>query len=159
MRLKQEELVEMSLRRDLLEKRVETLSKEREVEGGRMGRKVEDLQALLHRKEREFREGLDQFQKDIDALEKEKAELKERMKALIRKSGGEGGESRDFGDGEGGEDTRRTLKTETNRYSFLGCLRWQCCRMGIVSDRKQRGPRFECITNAYGFRARAKETQ
>ncbi|CAG0887486.1 unnamed protein product [Cyprideis torosa] len=74
MKLKQEELGEMTLRRDMLEKKLDTLAKEKDLEVERIQRKTEDLQTLLHRKEKEFRESLDQFQRDIDTLEGERAD-------------------------------------------------------------------------------------
>jgi len=43
-------------------------------------RKLDDAQQLLKRKEKEFEETMDHLQADIDSLESERGELKEKLK-------------------------------------------------------------------------------
>merc|ERR1719228_2939831 len=52
----------------------------------KLQRKLDDAHNLLHRKEREFEETLDHLQNDIDSLESERGELKDRMKMMSKKA-------------------------------------------------------------------------
>lgn len=49
-------------------------------------RKYDDCQMLLKRKEKEFEETMDHLQADIDSLESERGELKEKMKTISKKA-------------------------------------------------------------------------
>lgn len=51
-----------------------------------MQRKLEDTQLLLKRKEKEFHETVEHLQSDMDTLEKEKAELKEKLMHSSKKT-------------------------------------------------------------------------
>lgn len=49
-------------------------------------RKLDDAQQLLKRKEKEFEETMDHLQADIDSLESERGELKEKLKNYSKKA-------------------------------------------------------------------------
>lgn len=49
-------------------------------------RKLEESHQQLKRKEKEFEETMDHLQKDIDSLEMEKGELKDKLKTLPKKA-------------------------------------------------------------------------
>jgi dynactin 1 len=49
-------------------------------------RKFDDCQMILKRKEKEFEETMDHLQADIDSLESERGELKEKMKNISKKA-------------------------------------------------------------------------
>lgn len=49
-------------------------------------RKLDDAQQLLKRKEKEFEETMDHLQADIDSLETERGELKEKLKNYSKKA-------------------------------------------------------------------------
>ena len=51
----------------------------------KLQRKLDDTQALLKRKEKEFEETMDQLQTDIDSLENERGELKNKLKETTKK--------------------------------------------------------------------------
>ena len=86
MKVKQEELSEMQIRKDLLEKKLSDSSKDSELMIEKLNRKLEDAQILLKRKEKEFEETMDHLQADIESLENEKGELKDKMKAMSKKA-------------------------------------------------------------------------
>ena len=46
---------------------------------------MEDMQHLMKKKEKEFEDTLDHLQADIDSLESEKGELKDKLKAISKK--------------------------------------------------------------------------
>ena len=86
LKVKQEELSEMQIRKDLLEKKLSDSSKDSEMMIEKLNRKLEDAQILLKRKEKEFEETMDHLQADIESLENERGEMKERMKAMSKKA-------------------------------------------------------------------------
>ena len=86
LKVKQEELSEMQIRKDLLEKKLSDSSKDSELMVEKLQRKLDDAHNLLHRKEKEFEETMDHLQADIDCLESEKGELKDRMKMMSKKA-------------------------------------------------------------------------
>ena len=47
---------------------------------------MDDAQQLLKRKEKEFEETMDHLQADIDSLESERGELKEKLKNISKKT-------------------------------------------------------------------------
>lgn len=49
-------------------------------------RKLDESQQQLKKKEKEFEETMDHLQKDIDSLEMEKGELKDKLKSLPKKA-------------------------------------------------------------------------
>jgi len=79
LRAKQEELSEMNIRKEMTEKKLSNHIRDHEVALEKLTRKLEDNQLLLKRKEKEFNETLEHLQSDMETLEKEKAELKERL--------------------------------------------------------------------------------
>ena len=86
LKTKQEELSEMQIRKDLLEKKLSDSSKDSEMMIEKLNRKLEDAQILLKRKEKEFEETMDHLQADIESLENERGEMKEKMKAMSKKA-------------------------------------------------------------------------
>ena len=86
LKIKQEELSEMQIRKDLLEKKLSDSSKDSEMMIEKLNRKLEDTQILLKRKEKEFEETMDHLQADIESLENERGELKDKMKAMSKKA-------------------------------------------------------------------------
>ncbi|EFN72194.1 Dynactin subunit 1 [Camponotus floridanus] len=86
LREKQEELSEMTLRKELAEKRFATQQHEHEMNVEKLKRKLEEAQNQLKRKEKEFEETMDHLQTDIDSLETEKGQLKEKLKSIGKKT-------------------------------------------------------------------------
>ena len=86
LREKQEELSEMMLRRDLAEKRLTHQQREHEMDIEKLKRKLEEAQNQLKRKEKEFEETMDHLQTDIDSLESERGQLKEKLKTFGKKT-------------------------------------------------------------------------
>ncbi|XP_063233174.1 dynactin subunit 1 isoform X2 [Bacillus rossius redtenbacheri] len=83
---KQEELSEMTIRKELAEKKLGSLNKDNELTIEKLQRKLDDAQQLLRRKEKEFEETMDHLQADIDSLESERGELKEKLKGYSKKA-------------------------------------------------------------------------
>ncbi|XP_033220366.1 dynactin subunit 1 isoform X2 [Belonocnema kinseyi] len=86
LREKQEEISEMTLRKELAEKRLATQQHEHELNLEKLKRKLEEAQNQLKRKEKEFEETMDHLQTDIDSLESEKGQLKEKLKSYGKKA-------------------------------------------------------------------------
>ncbi|XP_044001039.1 dynactin subunit 1 isoform X2 [Aphidius gifuensis] len=86
LREKQEELSEMSLRKELAEKKLATQQHENEMNIEKLKRKLEEAQNQLKRKEKEFEETMDHLQTDIDSLESERGQLKEKLKSYGKKT-------------------------------------------------------------------------
>ncbi|XP_071169051.1 dynactin subunit 1-like isoform X2 [Mytilus edulis] len=84
--MKQEELSSQQVRLGLLEKKVENATRDSDDRTDQMQRKMDDQLAQFKKKEKQYEETLDSLQADIDALEQEKYELKERLKVLSKKS-------------------------------------------------------------------------
>ena len=82
---KSEELSEMQVRKDKAEKRLTDATRDAEMVREKLQRKLDDTQALLKRKEKEFEETMDQLQTDIDSLENERGELKNKLKETTKK--------------------------------------------------------------------------
>ncbi|KAJ8686968.1 hypothetical protein QAD02_022762 [Eretmocerus hayati] len=87
LREKQEELSEMILRKDLAEKRLATQQHEHELATEKLKRNLEEVQTQLKKKEKEFEETMDHLQTDIDSLESEKGQLKEKLKSIGKRGG------------------------------------------------------------------------
>ncbi|XP_048827520.1 dynactin subunit 1-like isoform X2 [Brienomyrus brachyistius] len=79
LKIKGEELSEASVRLSLLEKKLDSSSKDADERVEKIQTKLEDAQSVLKKKEKEFEETMDALQADIDQLEAEKAELKQRI--------------------------------------------------------------------------------
>ncbi|XP_039641152.1 dynactin subunit 1 isoform X5 [Perca fluviatilis] len=79
LKIKGEELSEASVRLSLLEKKLDSSSKDADERVEKIQTRLDDAQTLLKKKEKEFEETMDALQADIDQLESEKAELKQRI--------------------------------------------------------------------------------
>ncbi|XP_070612894.1 dynactin subunit 1 isoform X2 [Erythrolamprus reginae] len=79
LKIKGEELSEAHVRLSLLEKKLDSASKDADERVEKIQSKLSDTQALLKKKEKEFEETMDALQADIDQLESEKLELKQRL--------------------------------------------------------------------------------
>ncbi|BES89489.1 dynactin [Nesidiocoris tenuis] len=82
LRAKQEELAEMVLRKDIAEKKMKDL----ELTVETLKRKLEEAYNQAKRKEKEHEAAMDHLQRDIDSLELEKGELKDRLKNPHKKT-------------------------------------------------------------------------
>ncbi|KAJ0055838.1 hypothetical protein NL108_013808, partial [Boleophthalmus pectinirostris] len=74
-----EELSEANVRLSLLEKKLDTSTKDADERVEKIQTKLDENIALLKKKEKEFEETMDALQADIDQLEAEKTELKQRL--------------------------------------------------------------------------------
>lgn len=83
---KQEQLSEMTIRKELAEKKLGNVNKDYELTIEKLQRKLEEAQNNFRKKEKEFEETLDHLQTDIDSLENEKGEMKEKLKLLSKKA-------------------------------------------------------------------------
>ncbi|XP_073692619.1 dynactin subunit 1a isoform X2 [Garra rufa] len=79
LKIKGEELSEANVRLSLLEKKLDTSTKDADERVEKIQTKLDDALSLLKKKEKEFEETMDALQADIDQLESEKAELKQRI--------------------------------------------------------------------------------
>ena len=77
---KQEQLSEMTIRKELAEKKLGNVNKDYELTIEKLQRKYEEVQNTLKKKEKEFEDTLDHLQTDIDSLEVEKVKMKETLK-------------------------------------------------------------------------------
>ncbi|CAH8586395.1 unnamed protein product [Schistosoma curassoni] len=81
-----DELSEMSVRVSLAEKKLETAGKSNEEKISRLEQRLEQSEAQQKRNEKEYEQTLDALQADIESLEQEKADLKEKLKTLSKKA-------------------------------------------------------------------------
>ncbi|XP_041635097.1 dynactin subunit 1-like isoform X2 [Cheilinus undulatus] len=79
LKIKGEELSEANVRLSLLEKKLDTSTRDADERVEKIQTKLDENLALLKKKEKEFEETMDALQADIDQLEAEKAELKQRI--------------------------------------------------------------------------------
>uniref|UniRef100_A0AAR2LSC3 Dynactin subunit 1 n=1 Tax=Pygocentrus nattereri TaxID=42514 RepID=A0AAR2LSC3_PYGNA len=79
LKIKGEELSEANVRLSLLEKKLDTSTKDADERVEKIQTKLDEVLTLLKKKEKEFEETMDALQADIDQLEAEKAELKQRL--------------------------------------------------------------------------------
>lgn len=79
LKIKGEELSEANVRLSLLEKKLDSASRDADDRVEKIQTKLEETQALLKKKEKEFEETMDALQADIDQLEAEKSELRQRL--------------------------------------------------------------------------------
>ncbi|XP_074641662.1 dynactin subunit 1-like isoform X2 [Tubulanus polymorphus] len=86
LKMKQEELSEMQVRLGLTEKKLENSTRDADERVDKVQRRLDEALQQLKKKEKEFEETMDALQADIDALEHEKSELKDRLKTLSKKS-------------------------------------------------------------------------
>ncbi|XP_063165754.1 dynactin subunit 1 isoform X2 [Candoia aspera] len=86
LKIKGEELSEANVRLSLLEKKLDSASKDADDRVEKIQTKLNDTQALLKKKEKEFEETMDALQADIDQLESEKLELKQRLSSQSKRT-------------------------------------------------------------------------
>uniref|UniRef100_A0A3Q3JZH1 Dynactin subunit 1 n=1 Tax=Monopterus albus TaxID=43700 RepID=A0A3Q3JZH1_MONAL len=79
LKIKGEELSEANVRLSLLEKKLDTFTKDADERVEKIQTKLDENLTLLKKKEKEFEETMDALQADIDQLEAEKTELKQRI--------------------------------------------------------------------------------
>ncbi|XP_053702079.1 dynactin subunit 1 isoform X3 [Synchiropus splendidus] len=79
LKIKGEELSEANVRLSLLEKKLDSSSRDADERVEKIQTRLDETTALLKKKEKEFEETMDALQADIDQLESEKAELKQRI--------------------------------------------------------------------------------
>ncbi|XP_039485865.1 dynactin subunit 1 [Drosophila santomea] len=79
-KMKQNELSEMQIRKDLAEKKLSVLQNEYEHAVDKWKQQYEETRLQLQQKEKEFEETMDHLQSDIDALESEKSDLRDKLK-------------------------------------------------------------------------------
>ncbi|XDV50134.1 hypothetical protein PO909_019240 [Leuciscus waleckii] len=79
LKIKGEELSEASVRLSLLEKKLDSSSKDADERVEKIQTILDETHSLLKKKEKEFEETMDALQADIDQLEADKAELKQRI--------------------------------------------------------------------------------
>ncbi|XP_056616917.1 dynactin subunit 1 isoform X2 [Triplophysa dalaica] len=79
LKIKGEELSEANVRLSLLEKKLDSSSKDADERVEKIQTILDETHSLLKKKEKEFEETMDALQADIDQLEAEKAELKQRI--------------------------------------------------------------------------------
>ncbi|XP_017135220.1 dynactin subunit 1 [Drosophila miranda] len=79
-KMKQNELSEMQIRKDLAEKKLSVLQNEYEHAVDKWKHQYEETRQQLSLKEKEFEETMDHLQSDIDALESEKSDLRDKLK-------------------------------------------------------------------------------
>ncbi|KAM6913227.1 dynactin subunit 1 [Xenentodon cancila] len=87
LKIKGEELSEASVRLSLLEKKLDNSSRDADERVEKIQTRLDEAQTLLKKKEKEFEETMDALQADIDQLESEKAELKQRINSQSKMSG------------------------------------------------------------------------
>ncbi|XP_031349690.1 dynactin subunit 1 isoform X2 [Photinus pyralis] len=83
---KHEQLSQMTIRKELAEKKLGNVNKDYELTIEKLQRKLEEAHNHHKKKEKEFEETLDHLQNDIDSLETEKGEMKEKLKVFSKKS-------------------------------------------------------------------------
>ncbi|XP_051504539.1 dynactin subunit 1-like isoform X3 [Myxocyprinus asiaticus] len=79
LKIKGEELSEANVRLSLLEKKLDSASKDADERVEKIQTILDETHSLLKKKEKEFEETMDALQADIDQLEAEKVELKQRI--------------------------------------------------------------------------------
>ena len=91
-------LSHLQIRKDKAEKKLLDSTRDSELVREKLQRKLDDAMAMLKRKEKEFDETLNHFQADIDNLESEKGDLKNKLKDITKKTLIQGGNSTDIYD-------------------------------------------------------------
>ncbi|GBN86265.1 Dynactin subunit 1 [Araneus ventricosus] len=86
LKIKSDELSEMHVRKEMAEKKLEIAVKDGDERVDRIQRQLDEAKMSLKKKEKEFEETLDHLQADIDALETERGELKDKIKLFSKKA-------------------------------------------------------------------------
>nr|XP_057933496.1 dynactin subunit 1 isoform X2 [Doryrhamphus excisus] len=87
LKIKGEELSEANVRLSLLEKKLDSSSRDADERVEKIQTRLDEAQNLLKKKEKDFEETMDALQADIDQLEAEKAELKQRVSGQSKAAG------------------------------------------------------------------------
>ncbi|XP_051508098.1 dynactin subunit 1 isoform X1 [Myxocyprinus asiaticus] len=87
LKIKGEELSEANVRLSLLEKKLDSSSKDADERVEKIQIILDETHSLLKKKEKEFEETMDALQGDIDQLEAEKVELKQRINSQSKIEG------------------------------------------------------------------------
>lgn len=85
LKLKQEELSEMNVRREMTEKKLSGSTKDADLTIEKLQRKLDDANALLKRKQHEFDETMNHLQADLESVEHERGQLKDKLKQINKK--------------------------------------------------------------------------
>ncbi|XP_066534735.1 dynactin subunit 1 [Hoplias malabaricus] len=88
LKIKGEELSEASVRLSLLEKKLDSSSKDADERVEKIQSVLNETQSLLKKKEKDFEETMDALQADIDQLEAEKTELRQRINSQSKMAEG-----------------------------------------------------------------------
>ncbi len=86
LRARGEELSEMQVRKDKAEKRLLDATREADMAREKLQRKVDDLNVMLKKKEKDFEVTMEHLQADIDQLEGEKGQLKDKIKDITKQT-------------------------------------------------------------------------
>ncbi|XP_037504119.1 dynactin subunit 1 [Rhipicephalus sanguineus] len=86
LKIKSEECSEMCVRKDMAEKKLEVLTRDSDERVDKVQRQLDETRMRLRKKEKEFEETMDHLQADIDALETERGELKDKLKMISKKT-------------------------------------------------------------------------
>lgn len=86
LKIKSEECSEMNVRKDMAEKKLEVLTRDSDERVEKVQRQLDETKMRLRKKEKEFEETMDHLQADIDALETERGELKDKLKMISKKT-------------------------------------------------------------------------
>ena len=86
LKVKIEECSEMQIRRDLAEKKLQTVLDESKEKLSKIQNELEETKSIYKHKEKEFEDTLNHLQADIDSLEQEKSDLKEKLKLLSKRN-------------------------------------------------------------------------
>ncbi|XP_053208639.1 dynactin subunit 1-like [Panonychus citri] len=86
LKLKISETSEMQIRKDLAEKKLLSATKSSNEKVGKLQAELDEHRDMTRRREREYEETLNHYQADIEALESERSELKEKVKILSKRT-------------------------------------------------------------------------
>lgn len=86
LKVRAEEVSEINIRLGLAEKKIENSSKDADERVEKTRRKLDEANALLKKKEKEYEETMDVLQRDIDALEQDKTELKDKLNKITKRA-------------------------------------------------------------------------
>lgn len=83
--LQEEQIGELTVRKDMAEQKLKNIARDNDYLVEKLKRKLDEAQEMMKRKEKEFEETLDHLQTDIDSLELERGELKDKLKTYSKK--------------------------------------------------------------------------
>ncbi|VDP19702.1 unnamed protein product [Soboliphyme baturini] len=85
-RAKMEEISEIQLRKEMMERKIENTGKEGDDRVIRLQQLIDEINQKSKKNEQEVQKTLDSFQQEIDALENENADLKNRLNLAAKKA-------------------------------------------------------------------------